>query len=205
LNDPSPKADRSAKLGIGTQILLGMVAGAVLGAFFGEGIVWVEPVGDLFIRLLMLAAIPLVFFNLLAGLTSLTDLRTFGRLAGKIVTFFLATTAVAVVLGMMAIGMLRPGVGMTLTEAVERDVASVPSVAEILLGLVPDSAAPTRTWPSCSGNWWTSSCSWRPTASARSWRSPWAGTGRSYSGPWPALSVGSGRHTWSWCSVTCFS
>jgi Na+/H+-dicarboxylate symporter len=137
LNGSAPDADGSAKLGIGARILLGMVVGAALGAFFGEGIVWLEPVGDLFIRLLMLAAIPLVFFNLLAGLTSLTDLRTFGRLAGKIVTFFLATTGVAVVLGIMAIGILRPGVGMTLTEAVERDVAGMPGVAEILLDLVP--------------------------------------------------------------------
>lgn len=83
------------RVGSGTLILLGMIAGAGLGAVLGERAALIEPVGNLFIRLLMLAAIPLVFCNLLAGLTALTDLRTFGRLALKIVAYFAATTAVA--------------------------------------------------------------------------------------------------------------
>jgi Na+/H+-dicarboxylate symporter len=114
-----------------------MVLGAVLGAVFGESVAWLEPVGDLFIRLLMMAAVPLVFFNLLAGLTSLTDLGTFGRLAGKIVAFFVATTGLAVGLGIAVTGALRPGAGMTLTEVVEQDVGAAPSVSDVLLDLVP--------------------------------------------------------------------
>jgi Na+/H+-dicarboxylate symporter len=97
----------------------------------------VEPVGTLFIRLLMMAAIPLVFCNLLAGLTSLTDVRTFGRLAGKTAGYFVATTAVALLLGMASVALLRPGVGMNLTGSVDRAPGAVPSVTEILVGLVP--------------------------------------------------------------------
>ena len=119
------------------QILLGMVVGAAVGALLGERVGLVEPLGDLFIRLLMMAAVPLVFFNLLAGLTALTDLKTFGRLAGKIVVFFGVTTAMALGLGMAVMAWLRPGVGMTLTETVDRSVGSVPSVTSILLDLVP--------------------------------------------------------------------
>jgi Na+/H+-dicarboxylate symporter len=114
-----------------------MIVGAGLGAVLGQRVSIVEPVGDLFIRFLMLAAIPLVFFNLLAGLTALTDLRTFGRLAGKIVTYFLSTTVVALLLGLGAVSLLRPGVGMTLTQAVDREIGAAPSVAQIVLDLVP--------------------------------------------------------------------
>jgi Na+/H+-dicarboxylate symporter len=114
-----------------------MIVGAGQGAVLGQRVSIVEPVGDLFIRFLMLAAIPLVFFNLLAGLTALTDLRTFGRLAGKIVTYFLSTTVVALLLGLGAVSLLRPGVGMTLTQAVDREIGAAPSVAQIVLDLVP--------------------------------------------------------------------
>jgi len=125
------------RFGLGTKILLGMVVGASLGAALGERISVVEPVGDLFIRLLLMAAIPLVFFNLLAGLTALTDLRTFGRLSAKIVGYYLLTTSVALTLGLTAMHLIRPGEGMTLTEEVSEAIGEVPSVSQILLELIP--------------------------------------------------------------------
>jgi Na+/H+-dicarboxylate symporter len=128
------------RLGLGTKILIGMVLGALAGIGFGEQATFVgivEPLGDLFIRLLMMAAIPLVFFNLLAGLTALTDLRTFGRLSAKIVGYYLVTTATALTLGLTAMHLIRPGVGMTLTEEVNEAIGTVPGVAEILLQLIP--------------------------------------------------------------------
>jgi Na+/H+-dicarboxylate symporter len=114
-----------------------MVLGSVLGAALGERVIVIQPIGDLFIRLLVLAAIPLVFFNLLAGLTALTDVRTFGRLAGKIMSYYIVTDVIALSLGIAAMALLRPGVGMQLTEQVEGTVGTVPSIAEVLLGMVP--------------------------------------------------------------------
>jgi Na+/H+-dicarboxylate symporter len=124
-------------MGLGTRIFIGMVLGSVLGAALGERIIVIQPIGDLFIRLLVLAAIPLVFFNLLAGLTALTDVRTFGRLAGKIMSYYVVTDVVALSLGIGAMALLRPGVGVQLTEQVEGTVGTVPSIAEVLLGMVP--------------------------------------------------------------------
>jgi Na+/H+-dicarboxylate symporter len=124
-------------MGLGTQILIGMVIGAIGGALLGEKVAVVEPVGDLFIRLLLMAAIPLVFFNLLAGLTALTDLRTFGRLSAKIVGYYLVTTATALTLGLTAMHLVKPGLGMTLTEPVDTSIGEVPAVTEVLLNLIP--------------------------------------------------------------------
>ena len=128
---------RGRRAGLGVRILLGMVIGGVIGAALGQRIGFLQPIGDLFIRLLMLAAIPLVFFNLLAGLTTLTDLRTFGRLGAKILAYFAVTTVVALLLGIAVMLVLRPGEGMTLTAAVSQDVGEVPGIAEILVDLVP--------------------------------------------------------------------
>ena len=99
-SDPGDAAGTRPRFGLGTKILIGMVVGAAAGVVFRDRATIVEPVGDLFIRLLMMAAIPLVFFNLLAGLTALTDLRTFGRLSAKIVAYYLVTTATALTLGL---------------------------------------------------------------------------------------------------------
>jgi Na+/H+-dicarboxylate symporter len=130
-------ADERRAPGLGTQILIGMIVGSALGALLQERVEVLQPLGDLFIRLLVLAAIPLVFFNLLAGLTALSDVRTFGRLAAKIMSYYVTTDLIALSLGAGAMFLLRPGVGMQLTEEVEGAIGEVPSIADVLLGMVP--------------------------------------------------------------------
>ena len=134
---PSVPSKHGRGIGLGTQILIGMGVGSALGVFLGEQVEVIQPIGDLFIRMLVLAAVPLVFFNLLAGLTALSDVRMFGRLAGKIMSYYVITDLIAISLGIGAMAILRPGVGMQLSEQVEGSVGAVPSVAEVLLGMVP--------------------------------------------------------------------
>ena len=128
------------KIGLGSQIIIGMVIGSMVGGIFGDAAAIVEPVGDLFIRLLVLAAVPLVFFNLLAGLTVLSDVKTFGRLAGKTMTYYVTTDVAALLLGLGAMAVLRPGIGIQLTGSVDGPVGTVPSIAEVLLGMIPRNA-----------------------------------------------------------------
>jgi Na+/H+-dicarboxylate symporter len=125
-------------LGLGTRILIWMVVGIVAGLVFGERATAVQPLGDLFIRLLIMAAIPLVFFNLLAGLTALTDLTSLGRLATKTVAYYLLTTTLALVLGLSVMHLLQPGRGMQLSQPVDASFGEVPRVTQIILDLVPE-------------------------------------------------------------------
>jgi Na+/H+-dicarboxylate symporter len=140
-SDPQSKPNiyqRYRRLSLGTKILIFMVIGLLAGIVFGEEAQIVQPLGDLFIRLLMMAAIPLVFFNLLGGLTSLTDLRSLGRISLKISLFYLSTTVLALILGLITMHLLKPGVGMQLTGEVSETFGQVPGVADIILNLVPD-------------------------------------------------------------------
>ena len=66
---------RYRRLSLGVKILIFMAIGGVVGLIAGERATVLQPLGDLFIRLLMMVVIPLVFFNLLAGVTSLTDVK----------------------------------------------------------------------------------------------------------------------------------
>ncbi len=119
-SEPRPSLyQRYRRLSLGVKILLFMAIGVVVGLAAGERAIVVQPLGDLFIRLLMMAVIPLVFFNLLAGVTSLSDVRALGRLGGKIIAYYVLTTTLALTLGLMTMHLLRPGVGMQLTEQVE--------------------------------------------------------------------------------------
>lgn len=65
------------RLSLGIKILVFMALGIGAGFLFGESAAVVEPLGDLFIRLLMMAAIPLVFFSLLAAISGMTSTQPF--------------------------------------------------------------------------------------------------------------------------------
>jgi len=115
-----------------------MGLGVVAGIIFGERATVVQPLGDLFIRLLMMAAIPLVFFNLMGGLTSLTDLKSLGRISLKISLFYLFTILLALCLGLVTMHILKPGKGIHLTEEVQDTFGNIPGITEALVNMVPD-------------------------------------------------------------------
>lgn len=135
---PTSMFSRYRQLSLGWKILIFMMIGAAAGIVAGERAEVVQPLGDLFIRLLMMAVIPLVFFNLLAGIASLDDARSLGRVAGKIIGYYLITTTAALTLGLAVMHFLRPGSGMQLREEVDAEFGRVPEVADVFLTLIPD-------------------------------------------------------------------
>ncbi len=70
---------------------------------------WLDPVGRLFLRLIKMVIVPLVFCSLLVGVASLKDLGKLGRMGGMTFGYFLATTAIAITLGLVAANAVRPG------------------------------------------------------------------------------------------------
>lgn len=124
-------------LTLGVKILIWMGVGIVAGIVFEERAIVVKPIGDLFIKLLLMAAIPLVFFNLVAGITSLSDIRILGRFGLRTVFYYVGTTSVALTLGLFMAHVLKPGEGMGLSEPVDQSFGEVPSVLQVILDLFP--------------------------------------------------------------------
>lgn len=128
---------RYRSLSLGIKILIWMGIGIATGILFGDEAAVVQPVGDLFIRLLFMSAIPLVFFNLIAGITSLADFSVLGRLGVRTLAYYFVTTLVALCVGLLIADIMQPGIGMQLTEPVLVTVGEVPAISEIILELFP--------------------------------------------------------------------
>lgn len=97
------------------QILIGMVAGIIIGlvALRVNGVPfirnWIQPWGQVFIRLLQLIAIPLVFISLIKGMTGLKDISKFSRIGGKTIGIYICTTVVAILIGLSMGLLVQPG------------------------------------------------------------------------------------------------
>jgi Na+/H+-dicarboxylate symporter len=74
---------------------------------------------------------------LIAGITSLTDIKVLGRLGARTILYYIVTTAAALGLGLAMASLIKPGQGMSLEGAVPQDFGKVPAITELMLGLVP--------------------------------------------------------------------
>jgi len=103
-----------------TKILLGLLLGATAGvtaniyAHDSPRLLWVvdnvaQPIGQIFLRLLFMVVVPLVFASVTTGVASLGDISRIGRIGGKTLLIFLGTTAIAVVVGLTLVNLIRPG------------------------------------------------------------------------------------------------
>lgn len=71
--------------------------------------VWIKWIGDIFIRLLNMIAVPLVLASLIVGAASLGDIKKFARIGSKTLAFYLTTTAFAITIGLTLANLIHPG------------------------------------------------------------------------------------------------
>ena len=120
------------------RILIGLVLGAVVGMIAGPAILWIEPLGSLFVNLLKMIVIPVVFTTLVVGAASISPAEL-GKVGIKITLYYLITSAFAVAIGLLMGNMFRPGLGLALgntAEAAGRTLTP-PSLTDTLIGIVP--------------------------------------------------------------------
>ena len=70
---------------------------------------WVAPFGTIFLRLLLLIAVPLVLASLITGIASLSDLKKLSRIGGKTIGIYVGTTLIALIIGLTLVNLLQPG------------------------------------------------------------------------------------------------
>ncbi len=110
-------------------MLLGILTGILLGGFvpsFGLGI---QFLGELFLQALFALVVPLVVSSMIVGIASLGDVRQLGPLGIRTVLFFMTTTVLAVVVGLLLVIVLHPGVPLE-NPLIEAPGASPSEVVE---------------------------------------------------------------------------
>ena len=138
-------------ISLGNWILIGMVLGLVFGLIlnfyvhdpFIKDVVLMDNVfylgGNLFIKLMKMLVVPLVLFSIVAGVASLSDIKTLGSIGGTTIVIYIFTTVCAVVIA-LCIGMLiQPGAGLNMHAAAETANVTVnQTMTDTLLNMVPD-------------------------------------------------------------------
>lgn len=119
LDDETP--DKPKGLPLHTRILIGLGVGVVAGVtanmtLGGDNprVVWTaanitEPIGTLFLRLLLMIVVPLVFSSLVVGVAGIGDIRKLGRVGLKCFLYTLVISGISVVIGISLTNLIRPG------------------------------------------------------------------------------------------------
>ncbi|MDR1702190.1 MAG: cation:dicarboxylase symporter family transporter [Sporomusaceae bacterium] len=118
---------KKPKLGLASQIFIGMILGVAIGYFFPNLGKDLKPLGDIFIRMIKMIVVPLVFGSLVMGIAGSGDFKTLGRLALKAFIWFTCATALALIIGMVIANVAQPGTGV---ERFAEDMNAVQSGPE---------------------------------------------------------------------------
>jgi solute carrier family 1 (high affinity glutamate transporter) protein 1 len=90
-------------------MLLGIVSGILLGGFAPSIGLSIEFIGDLFLQALFALVVPLVMSSMIVGIASLGDVRKLGSIGLRTVLFFMTTTGLAVLVGLILVIVIHPG------------------------------------------------------------------------------------------------
>ncbi len=117
----------------------GFVLGALAGWAFGPNAeTWFGPLGDLYVTLIKMIAVPLVFFAVINAVASLSGQKSIAALAGRTFVWFALTAVLAVGVGLVFGWVMKPGLGVgVLQVAADYKPKQVPGVLDMLLNLVP--------------------------------------------------------------------
>jgi len=121
------------RISLAWQILIGLVLGIVVGTiFYGNPDVakFLQPIGDIFLRLIKMIVIPIVISSLIVGIASVGDTKKLGKLGGKTILYFEIITTVAIIVGLLAANIFQPGSGVDMSSLEKTDINSYVDTAE---------------------------------------------------------------------------
>ena len=139
-------------ISLGNWILIGMLLGLIVGFIlnfyvtnhFVKDVILMDNLfylgGTGFIRLMKMLVVPLVFFSIVVGVSSISDVRKIGRIGGTTILIYLITTAVAVAIALVMGMIIKPGLGLTMLDVSQASVNVTvnQTIPDTLLNIVPE-------------------------------------------------------------------
>ena len=130
------------KISIG--FFLGIIFGFAIGPTVPQSAMlsnyvmpFIDLVGKIFLRLLMMLIVPLVFASLVAGAASVGDVHKLGRIGIKTLILYFVTTAVAIIIGLACGNLFQPGVGMNIPADIQATARQAKPLVDVILDIFP--------------------------------------------------------------------
>ena len=122
-------------------IFLGMGIGLIIGWLFPDFGISLKPLSAIFIRLIKSIIAPLIFSTLVVGIAGHSNIKAVGRMGLKSLIYFEIVTTIALFIGLFAVNLIQPGVGVDLKSAedISTIVAKERSFSDVLIHIVPSS------------------------------------------------------------------
>ena len=133
------------KIKLHWQIVIALVLGiiiAFISRYFGfENFVIddISILGTIFLRALRMVIVPLIVSSIISGVTSIGNAENFGRLSLKTFSYYLITSLLAILTGLLLVNLIQPGVGAQLgfEQLPENLQSNVDKLSGTLLGIIP--------------------------------------------------------------------
>mgnify|MGYP000886276739 CR=1 FL=1 len=139
------------KFSLAYQILAGLILGIVVGAiFYGNPAVetYLQPIGTIFINMIKMIVVPIIISTLILGVAGTGDIKQLGKLGGKTLIYFEIVTTIAIIVGLLAANIFKPGVGLDMSSlskgSIDQYVQTTQSVQseshgilDIIVNIVP--------------------------------------------------------------------
>jgi len=129
------------RVGFGTRVLialgLGLIAGIVLNAAEAKYDA-IQLVGSIYVNLIRMVVIPLVFVLVINSIISITDTGYLKKIGGKTIGWFLLTTGIAAVIGLLTALALNPGAGIAAQTPEDFQAREIPALFQVILDQVPN-------------------------------------------------------------------
>ena len=134
------------KLNLPAWIIIGMLAGIAVGFIFMKiggtfTTDYLKPFGTIYINLLKFMVVPVVLFSIMSGVISLNDLKKVGSVGIKTFIYYICTTALAVVIGLVVVNCFKgffPILDSSVTSGLKYEATEAPKIMDVIVNIFPD-------------------------------------------------------------------
>ncbi len=128
------------KLKLHWQILIALALAVLYGILLPNQVQYVSWMGTIFLNALKMVIVPLIFTSIASGMLGMGDGKNLGRLGLKTILYYMSTSLLAIVTGLVLVNLIKPGIGINLGEVVSEPLfeegGKIP-LADTLINIVP--------------------------------------------------------------------
>lgn len=133
--------EEKKKLPLATQIfialVLGIIAGLLLQSHADIADSYIKPIGTIFLNLLKFIVVPIVLFSIMAGIITMSDIRKVGSIGIKTIVYYLCTTAVAILIGLVGGNLFKGFFPILDTSDLVFEASEATSFMDTIVGIFP--------------------------------------------------------------------